>query len=112
MLTRLFTNYHLRTVIVCLVLLFQTACDQIRKEESGGVQKQDFNVRSLGKTDINRMMDIYLVEIRAQLRLLLEKLYKRNPRELKKSPYRTVDENIQRLFSRSNNWYFKELNDK
>lgn len=105
-------NYRLRTVIVCLALSILVACNETRREDDGDVQKQDFNVRSLAKTDINRMMDIYLVEIKAQLRLLMEKLYKRNPRELKKSPYGTAEKNIQRLFSRTNNWYFKELNDK
>lgn len=108
----LFTKQFLRLVFVCLILSVPAACNQTREDAAGDVKKQEFNVRSLAKTDINRMMDIYLVEIRAQLRLLMEKLYKRNPRELKKSPYHTADENIQRLFSRTNNWFFRDLDDK
>ena len=109
---RLFSKQQLRVVIVCLVLTIPVACNETRKETDGGVPKKDFTVKSLAKNDINRMMDIYLLEIRKQLRLLMTKLYKRNPRELKKSPYPAASENIQRLFSRTNNWYFKDLNDK
>ena len=111
MLLRLITLRHLRLIFICLILSFTAACNQTRKEASGDVGKKDFSVKSLAKNDINRMMDIYLVEIRGQLRRLMEKLYKRNPRELRKSPYPSADSNIQRLFSRTNNWYFRDLND-
>ena len=39
----------------------------------------------------------------------MSKLYKRNPRELKKSPYKIADENIVRLFDLKHTWDFPEL---
>lgn len=112
MAARIFSQYLPRIAIVIFVLSASVACNQVREETGNGIRKQEFSVRSLAKSDINRMMDIYLIEISEQLRLLMDKLYKRNPRELKKSSYHTAGENIQRLFSRTNNWYFRELGDK
>lgn len=87
------------------------SCNQARQEQDTDLPKKGFSVKSLGKSDINRMMDIHVVELRDQLRLLMDKLYKRNPRELKKSPFPTAEENIKRLFSRTSNWHFRDLND-
>jgi len=107
------SRYNLPRIALYIVILsLPVACNQVREEKGDGVPKQEFTVRSLAKSDINRMMDIYMIEIREQLQLLMDKLYKRNPRELKKSSYHTAAENIQRLFSRTTNWYFKELDDK
>lgn len=37
---------------------------------------------------------------------------KRNPRELKKSPYKTIDENLVRLFDAKHEWDFPQLEGK
>ena len=39
----------------------------------------------------------------------MSKLYKRNPRELKKSSYKMAEENIVRLFDLKHTWDFPEL---
>lgn len=101
----------IRFAIIVVAVLITVSCNQARQDNTGDVPEQRFSVRSLGKSDINMMMDIYVVEQRDQLRLLMEKLYRRNPRELKKSPYPAADENVKRLFSRTNNWFFEDLND-
>ena len=100
-----------RMLLICLVFSFQAGCLESRRDTNSDVPKQEFNARSLGKSDINMMMDIYVLELRDQLRSLMEKLYKRNPRELGKSSYRTAEENVRQLFSRTSNWYFRDLND-
>ena len=43
------------------------------------------------------------------LRLLTEKLYRRNPRELKKSGRATVDAGLARIFEGRHDWRFAEL---
>ena len=102
-----------RLLCICLMISFQIGCLGLgsRPDTNSDVPKQEFNARSLGKSDINMMMDIYVLEIREQLRSLMEKLYMRNPRELGKSSYRTAEENVRQLFSRTSNWYFRDLND-
>ena len=98
-------------LMVILFMFIHLSCNDTKPEKNSDVQSERFNVRSVAKSDINQMMDIYVAELRDQLRLLMDKLYKRNPRELSKSSFATAEENIQRLFSRTNNWFFRELND-
>jgi hypothetical protein len=90
------------------LLLMLSACSQTRPD-GAAPQSGNFRLRSVAKSDINQIMEIYVHEVREQLQSLMEKLYKRNPRELAKSPYPTSGENINRIFSRSSNWHFREL---
>jgi hypothetical protein len=48
-------------------------------------------------------------EIFMNLRLLTEKLYRRNPRELKKGGQASVERGIARIFERRHNWKFADL---
>ena len=99
-----------RGTLLFIVLSFVLcACTTTKPETNSDVKQGSFNIRSVAKNDINRVMDIYVHEIRKHLKSMMVKLYKRNPRELKKSPYPNADENINRVFSRSNNWHFREL---
>lgn len=80
---------------------------------SDDVQQNDFAVSSLAKTDLGEVIEIHVIESRDYLRELMLKLYKRNPRELKKSAYAgTAEENIIRLFDLEHGWDFPELSGK
>lgn len=61
------------------------------------------------KGDIDRVAEAHQREIFANLKLLAEKLYRRNPRELKKSGQATVDAGVARIFSGQHGWRFAEL---
>lgn len=63
----------------------------------------------LVKTDIDRVIEAHQREIFLNLRLLTEKLYRRNPRELKKSGRATVDAGVARIFEGRHGWRFAEL---
>lgn len=65
----------------------------------------------LAKADIDRMADVQMHENTQSLRLLMTKLYKRNPRELKKSTEGSVDEMIAWVFEGKHEWKFKEINE-
>jgi hypothetical protein len=67
-----------------------------------------FSTAQLVKTDIDRVAEAHQREIFASLRLLAEKLYRRNPRELKKSN-RSLDAAMERLFDPWHGWRFAEL---
>ncbi|MDX1519677.1 MAG: hypothetical protein R3318_06095 [Gammaproteobacteria bacterium] len=74
-----------------------------------GREEKEFNLKSLGKGDIDTVLDIHVREAREYCRLLMEKLYKRNPRELAKNPVKSVDSILERVFGKNHNWEFTEL---
>ena len=92
-------------MVLCVVLI---ACNQAATKAEGPKVKQ-FNFDSLAKSDIGVVTEIHVHEARGHLRTLMEKLYKRNPRELKKSLYPGVEENIERLFEQRHGWNFPEI---
>jgi len=63
----------------------------------------------LVKTDIDRVVEAHQREVFSNLRLLAEKLYRRNPRELKKSGRTSVAAGVVRIFEESHGWHFPEL---
>ncbi len=75
-------------------------------------KEKEFHIKSLGKGDIDNVLDIHINESLLQLRVLMGKLYKRNPRELKKSAHGSAEENIRRVFDVKHSWHFNELDNK
>lgn len=68
-----------------------------------------FSASQLAKTDIDRVAEAHHREVFANLRLLTEKLYRRNPRELKKSNRANVAAGTARIFEEPHAWNFPEL---
>ena len=68
-----------------------------------------FSPLQLVKTDIDRVAEAQQREIFTNLKILTEKLYRRNPRELKKSGHATVDAGVARIFEGRHGWQFTEL---
>jgi hypothetical protein len=101
-------NYSFPVVIACLIL---TACNQ-SSLKSDRPNTKEFGFESLAKSDLGVVMEIHIDEVRACLSNLMLKLYKRNPRELKKSAYSSAKENISRLFEQEHDWIFPELEGK
>ena len=91
-----------------IISLILSACNQ-SNTKTDGPNVKEFNFDSLAKSDIGMVMEVHVHEARTLLRTLMEKLYKRNPRELKKSIYPTAEENIDRLFEQRHGWNFPEL---
>ncbi|MCG8324543.1 MAG: hypothetical protein MI673_03425 [Thiotrichales bacterium] len=90
---------------VCLVL---TACNT-SSSRIEGQQEKSFELKSLGKGDIDSVLDIHVNEARNYCKQLMLKLYKRNPRELAKNPVKSVEKIVQRVFGKNHNWEFTEL---
>ncbi|MFT6222120.1 MAG: hypothetical protein ACJA0C_001528 [Candidatus Endobugula sp.] len=63
---------------------------------------QGFNVKQLGKGDIDFVSDAHRKETERLLYELMEKLYRRNPKELEKQQNATVDAQVARLKSAVN----------
>lgn len=68
-----------------------------------------FNLTQLAKTDIDRVAEAHQREIFLNLKLLTEKLYRRNPRELKKSRQASGAAGVARIFEGQHEWKFTEL---
>ena len=64
-----------------------------------GKTETRFGLRYLAKTEIDRVVDSDRAEVMTGLRRLAEKLYKRNPKEWKKSGMPSMEAALDRLFS-------------
>ncbi len=77
-----------------------------------GKPASGFDPAQFAKTDIDRVAEAHQREIFANLKLLTEKLYRRNPRELKKSGQASVAAGVARIFEGQHQWKFAELQGK
>jgi hypothetical protein len=75
-------------------------------------QEDRFSVSQLAKNDLDRMTDVQVRENTASLRLLMVKLYKRNPRELKKSTSGTLEEMVDWVFEGGHGWKIKRIGER
>src|SRR5574340_430867 len=98
----------LRAVLLSACLAGLTAC-----ASSGSVPHRGVNgglsPASLVKTDIDRVAEAHQQEVFAGLKLLAEKLYRRNPREWRKSGQISLDAAVARIFDGRHDWDFPEL---
>jgi hypothetical protein len=95
-------------LFVCISILAACANQGTTPERSAG----GFSASQIVKSDIDRVIDAHQREIFSNLRLLAEKLYRRNPRELKKSGAANVDIGVARIFDLAHTWKFPELQGK
>ena len=69
----------------------------------------DNKINQIAKGDIDRMADIEVRENTQSLRLLMLKLYKRNPHELKKSTSGSAEEMVDWVFEGGQNWRYEGI---
>ncbi len=103
-----------KTILIVQILsfcLFAAGCSRETKPNQDPVEK-NFSMQTLGKGDIDNVLDIHVHEVRTLLRKLMIKLYKRNPKELKKSPFNDINKNVSRVFDKNHDWSFKQLDYK
>jgi len=95
----------IKNLVLLTFITFLAACSSNTK--------QAFNIKSLAKSELDMVIDEHLTQTSSQAQTLLIKLYKRNPRELKKAPANTtVQTRIKQLFGSPRQIQFNELNDK
>ena len=71
--------------------------------------ERDFRPSDLVKSDIDIAAEAHLQECLASARLLMEKLYRRNPREWRKGNYPSMDAALARAFDTRSEFRFAEL---
>ncbi len=92
----LFILLKTRLFLLGLVLLMLSGC--------GG-----YEIKNLAKSDVDLVTDEFIVESRRLVRELTVKLYKRNPKQLRKIPGMTVDMRLAQLSSSPGELMFDEL---
>lgn len=58
----------------------------------------DFRISSLAKTDVDAITELHINEALTHLRILMEKLYRRNPREWQKGEEPSMEQTVAKLF--------------
>jgi hypothetical protein len=70
------------------------------------------SLNNLAKSDIDFVADAHLNEMNRLLKILMVKLYKRNPGELRKYPNHSIESRRSQIFLREGDLKFAELNYK
>jgi hypothetical protein len=92
-------------VLALLVLLLVVGCapgGDKQRSLSGSVT--GFDPKQIGKTDVDRVADRHRREIFASLRVLAEKLYRRNPQEWRKGGHASAEAALDRLLDPRTGW--------
>jgi hypothetical protein len=101
----------IKQISILCVLLMHCACNNEIVRENKPVE-EGTGISQIAKSDIDNVLDIHIQESQKLLRELMLKLYKRNPRELKKSELELPEEHLVRLFDLEHTWDFPELEGK
>lgn len=96
-------------ILAVFLLPLLLACATARP---GGTPDSAFTPSRLAKADIDLVSELHERELLASLKTLAVKLYKRNPRELKKGNWPHAEDAVERLFGKQHNWRFQELEGK
>ena len=101
-----------RLLVLITVALFLAACTTTIPDKNSKhiPQQSDRNLLSqLGKSDIDRLADVEMRENTQILSMLMTKLYKRNPRELRKNTTAIAEDAVKSIFENQHGWRFKEI---
>jgi hypothetical protein len=114
------TEYEQRTVsaryaLILSVLLFACSATPTFPPVAPSTGKRplpaerEFRPSDLAKADIDIVAEAHSQECLASARLLMEKLYRRNPREWRKGNYPSMDAALSRAFDARSGFRFAEV---
>jgi len=96
-----------KRLIFAVVALCLTACAAPPARQ--GAVGAGFQLTDLGKSDIDRVAEFHQQAALASLRILMEKLYRRNPREWRKGGQPSLAASVSRVFDGRRQWDFPVL---
>jgi hypothetical protein len=101
-------------VIVCVGVILSGCggAQSVTPGSSDGVQSEPFRWNALGKSDVDMVTDIHVHQNLNYLRLLMVKLYRRNPSEWRKNGSPNLEAAVRRVFGPPIRWTFPELQGK
>lgn len=100
-----------RCIAIVVALLLSSSCNKEIVRENKPVENIT-SATAIAKTDIDNVLDVHIRETQRLLKKLMVKLYKRNPRELKKTDLKLPKEHIVRMFELQHTWDFSEFEGK
>lgn len=86
------------TVVLAAALLLTGCASQQIQRKDGSVSERPFSVANLAKTDEDMISELAQREVLRSLRVLTEKLYRRNPQEFRKAGLDSVEVAVARIF--------------
>ncbi len=99
----------IRWIVRFAALVWLVGCAQ-----TGGVGQKaaDFDPKQLAKADVDRFSDTYRRDVFASVKILAEKLYRRNPREWKKSGHPSFEVALEKLLDPRTGWRSTEIGER
>lgn len=95
---------RLLSALLLAVLLLGGCAGQNIQRQDGSSSARTFSMGNLAKSDIDIASELTQREVLRSLRLLTEKLYKRNPQEYRKAGLESVEAASARLFDEVPKW--------
>lgn len=80
--------------------------------EPSSVRSGPFQLQQVAKSDIDDVAEVHVEAVIADLRALMTKLYRRNPREWRETGKPSLEWAVAQLFDTDFAWTFPELEDK
>ncbi len=91
-------------LLFALLLLGGCASQNIKHKDGSSNSSREFSVANLAKSDVDIACELTQHEALKSLRLLTDKLYKRNPQEYRKAGMESVEAATARLFDELPKW--------
>ena len=107
-----FTLQPISVLIIFLIVSISGCASQSKQADGNDPKPKQFKLKSLAKRDVDTVAEIHLNETFKHLRVLMIKLYKRNPSEWKKNGHANIEATVAWVFDRKTAWTFEELHDK
>jgi hypothetical protein len=100
------TYLPVASLAITLAVLALSACTSTPIHQSNGTTSgSSFHLTNLAKSDIDTVAEISEKQVIASLRLLTEKLYRRNPVEWHKGSCIGLEQAVNQIFDPLNHWY-------
>jgi hypothetical protein len=93
------------SVVILLLVLSGCAGHEIKRKD-GSSSARAFSISQVAKSEVNMVAEINQQQVLAGLKVLTEKLYRRNPREFRKSGLDSAEAATAKLFDELPGWSY------
>ncbi len=91
-------------LLVLSAMLFTGCANSPIQRKDGGLSQRGFAIENLAKSDVDQVTEISQREVLRHLRVLTEKLYRRNPAEFRKNGLPSAEAATEQLFASLATW--------
>lgn len=95
---------HVLALPVILLALLSGCASQEIQHKDGSKSARSFTLANLAKNDVDMLTELSQRELLRSLKLLTEKLYRRNPQEYRKSGFENAENATARIFDEVPKW--------